>query len=43
MRVCDMMLFEATHDDYHMVDITMGGHNDANTEVRLAFLCSSTL
>lgn len=22
MRVCDMMLFEATHDDYHMVDIT---------------------
>jgi len=22
MRVCDMMLFEATHDDYHMVEIT---------------------
>jgi uncharacterized damage-inducible protein DinB len=22
MRVCDMMLFEATHDDYHMVHIT---------------------
>jgi uncharacterized damage-inducible protein DinB len=22
MRLCDMMLFEATHDDYHMVDIT---------------------
>lgn len=22
MRVCDMMMFEATHDDYHMVKIT---------------------
>ena len=22
MRVCDMMLFEATHDDYHMVEIS---------------------